>query len=75
MGRIFPPVAEQELKCDLCLDRWAEGKKPICVSACPVYALDAGPLDELKAKYGDNQKAKGFVYAEEAMPSVVHKSR
>ena len=32
-------------KCDLCCDRWAEGKKPICVEACPMRALDAGPRD------------------------------
>ncbi len=29
-------------KCDLCCDRWAEGKRPICVEACPMRALDAG---------------------------------
>ena len=38
-------------KCDLCQERWAEGKKPICVEGCPMKALDAGPLEELKAKY------------------------
>jgi len=40
-------------KCDLCVDRWAEGKKPVCVGGCPMWALDVGPLDELRAKYCD----------------------
>jgi anaerobic dimethyl sulfoxide reductase subunit B len=58
-------------KCDLCLDRWAEHKKPICVEACPMRALDAGPLDELKAEYGNSQEAEGFIYSKRINPSVV----
>lgn len=60
-------------KCDLCLDRWAQGRKPICIEACPMRALDAGPLDELKAKYGKIRTAEGFVYSEKAKPSVFFK--
>ncbi len=40
-------------KCDMCIDRWAEGKKPVCVESCPQRALDAGTLEELRAKYPD----------------------
>lgn len=39
-------------KCDLCLDYRAAGQDPACVSACPARALDWGPIDELRAKYG-----------------------
>ncbi len=60
-------------KCNLCLDRWAEGKKPICVAACPMRALDAGPLDELKTGYGGVRIADGFVYSEKVNPSIVFK--
>ncbi len=62
-------------KCDFCLDRWAEGKQPICVAGCPTRALDAGTLDELKAKYGQTQKADGFVYSRKVKPSVVFKPK
>lgn len=62
-------------KCDLCLDRWAENKKPICVESCPMRALDAGPLDELRAKYGDNTDAVGFVYSKIVEPAIVNKSK
>ncbi len=40
-------------KCDGCMDRVSDGKKPVCVGACPMRALDFGPMDELRAKYGD----------------------
>ena len=62
-------------KCDLCLDRWAEGKKPVCVDACPMRALDAGPVEEMEARYGGTHEAEGFKYDEELRPSVVCKPR
>ena len=62
-------------KCDLCADRWQQGKKPVCVEACPMRALDAGPLDDLEAKYGALKEVNGFAYAEKNRPSVVFKAR
>ncbi len=40
-------------KCDLCYDYRETGQNPACVSACPSRALDWGPIDELRKKYGD----------------------
>lgn len=34
-------------KCDMCLDRIAQGQKPICVETCPTQALHWGTLEEL----------------------------
>lgn len=62
-------------KCDLCLDRWSEKKKPICVAACPLRALDAGLIEELKTKYGDIREAEGFVYFEKVSPSIIFKPK
>lgn len=39
------------VKCTGCYDRITEDKDPICVSACPLRALDFGDIDELKEKY------------------------
>ena len=62
-------------KCDLCLERWADNRKPICVEACPVRALDAGPLENLKAKYGDVRSAHGFTFSPIAEPAIVNKPK
>jgi len=62
-------------KCDLCLERWSQGKNTICVEACPMRALDAGPIDKLKAKYGDTREVEGFIYSEEALPSIVFEAK
>lgn len=62
-------------KCDLCLDRLREGKKPICVISCPMQAIDTGPIDELRAKYGDVRETESFNYSEELAPSVIFKPK
>jgi anaerobic dimethyl sulfoxide reductase subunit B len=63
-------------KCDLCLGRLQQGLKPICVAACPMRALDAGPMDELMKRYGEGVRgAEGFVYSPELKPSIIFKSK
>jgi len=62
-------------KCDFCHDRLDQGKQPICVDACPMRALDAGPLDKLLRRYGHDAGAEGFTYSEEAHPSVLLKGK
>lgn len=62
-------------KCDFCLDRLKEGKKPVCVSSCPLRALDSGPLEELTKQYGQGKQADGFVYSSQEKPSIIFKSK
>ncbi len=61
--------------CNLCLDRLAENRNPICVDACPLRALDAGPMGELKVKYGEMKEATGFAFSAESAPSIVFKPK
>jgi len=61
--------------CTFCLERLSEGKKPVCVEACPMRALDAGSLEALKEKYGDIKKAEGFTYSKKTKPSIIVKPR
>jgi len=61
--------------CHFCLDRLAGGKKPVCVDACPMRAMDAGTIEELRGKYGDIREAEGFVYSEKLIPSIVFKPK
>lgn len=60
-------------KCDFCVDRQAENKNPICVDACNFNALEFGPMDILRAKYGDIRQAEGFICSDELVPSIVFK--
>ncbi len=62
-------------KCNFCCDRWAEGKLPICVAACPTRALDAGPIEEMEAKYGRNHEAEGFQYDDKLRPAIILKPK
>lgn len=72
----FPPEPEAPMeKCDLCLERWEEGKKPVCVDSCPARALDAGPLEDLAKKYGTRHDAEGFTYFTTLNPSMVFKPK
>lgn len=72
----FGPEEDAKMqKCQFCLERLEQGQQTICVEACPVYALDVGPLDELRAKYGDAVSAEGFKYSERFKPSVVFKPK
>ncbi|MBU2551722.1 MAG: 4Fe-4S dicluster domain-containing protein [Proteobacteria bacterium] len=68
------PGARME-KCDLCQDRLMAGQAPVCVEACPMYALDVGPLEELRARYGGTDKAEGFIPGERFGPSVVFRPK
>ena len=52
-------------KCTMCVDRQAEGKKPICVDACIMRALDFGTKEYLESKYGKlDEEAIGFKRAD-----------
>ncbi len=61
--------------CTFCLDRVSAGKKPICVEACPMRALDAGPLDDLQERYGTIKETEGFTYSKKTRPSIIVKPR
>lgn len=51
----FDATLGQMRKCDGCSARVAKGENPICVDACPLYALDFGKASEMKAKYGESE--------------------
>jgi len=61
--------------CTFCADRLADNKKPACVDSCPVRALDAGPIEELQAQYGNVNKVPGFRASSKTMPSIIFKPR
>ena len=62
-------------KCNLCVDWVTQGQQPICVEACPMWALDFGRLDQLKAKHGGTTEAVGFAYSPETSPAIIFNPR
>ena len=69
-----PPGGSME-KCDLCLDRWDAGKRPICVDSCPARALDAGLLEDLAKKYRTTPGADGFTHSARLGPSIIFRPK
>jgi ferredoxin len=63
------------VKCNLCTDRLGEGKNTACVAACPVEALDAGPMDEIIAKHGELRTLENFADYRSTRPSIVFRTR
>ena len=60
-------------KCDFCEDYLANGEDPACVAACPLRAIDYGPLEELEAAHGDLKEVAPLPDADISHPSVVFK--
>ncbi|MGI9276341.1 MAG: DMSO/selenate family reductase complex B subunit [Endozoicomonas sp.] len=61
-------------KCDGCFERVEEGKQPICVGSCPLRALEFGPVEELRAKYGDRAEMAPLPAASLTKPNLVIKA-
>ena len=58
-------------KCDFCLDLIESGKDPVCVSACPMRALDYGYLEVLQEKYGNINGTEGLPSSNITKPALV----
>ena len=58
-------------KCDGCLDRLEEGRLPACVEACPQRALDFGPVEELRRRYGEGALIAPLAREEYSRPNLV----
>lgn len=67
----FDAVKGHMTKCDGCYSRIQEGHKPICVEACPLRALDFAPIDELRAKYGEQASIAPLPPVEITHPNLV----
>ena len=58
-------------KCDFCLDLIERGKDPVCISACPMRALDYGELEALQEKYGNINDTDGLPSSKITKPALV----
>ena len=61
-------------KCNMCVDRLAQGLKPICVLSCSMRALEFGPVNELEQKYGKLKRLKDLPRDSITKPAVIFKA-
>ena len=61
------------MKCNGCAERVAEGKNPICVDACPLRALDFGPIEDIRKKYDGVDSVPPLPDASYTHPNIVVK--
>ncbi len=61
------------VKCDGCFSRVVDGKMPVCVEACPLRALDFGPIDILAQKYGNNSNIHPLPDSSITVPNIIIK--
>jgi anaerobic dimethyl sulfoxide reductase subunit B len=64
---------EKASKCTMCIDRLNEGKSPICILSCSMRALEFGPIDELRVRFGGVQELEEMPPGRITGPSVVFK--
>jgi len=61
-------------KCTMCIDRLEQGKLPNCVEACPMRALDFGPLATLQSTYNTTlADLQGLPASSQTQPATVFK--
>jgi len=66
-------IGEKASKCNMCVDRFKEGKKPICVLSCSMRALEFGPVSALRERFGRLQQIEDMPSGDLTHPSIVFK--
>ena len=67
----YDAATKKVSKCDFCLDLIESGKDPVCVSACPMRALDYGDIEVLQEKYGSISETEGLPSSNITKPALV----
>lgn len=58
-------------KCDFCIDLQKKGEDPVCVATCPMRAIEFGPIEELRKKYGKTNQILGMPDPSITEPNIV----
>ncbi|MFK9092945.1 DMSO/selenate family reductase complex B subunit [Bacillus salipaludis] len=58
-------------KCDFCINLQAKGEEPVCVSTCPMRAIEFGPIKDLRKMYGNVSQIKGMPSDSITYPNIV----
>lgn len=58
-------------KCNTCIELREKGENPACVGACIMRAIEFGPIEELRKKYGTTAEVKGIPCSTITNPNLV----
>lgn len=62
-------------KCNLCVEELDCGGTPVCISSCPLRAIEIGFLDEITERPGVTMEILSTPSAERANPSIRYRVR
>jgi anaerobic dimethyl sulfoxide reductase subunit B (iron-sulfur subunit) len=67
----YNPKTFKSNKCNLCIDLQQKGEDPVCVATCPMRAIEVGPIQDLRKKYGNISQIKGMPSSSITNPNLV----
>lgn len=71
----YDSVEGRVRKCNLCVEELDRGETPICVSSCPLRAIEIGPLDEIANRPGATLEIESMPSPELTKPSIRYRIR
>lgn len=71
----YDPREGRVRKCNLCVEELDNGNSPVCVTSCPMRAIEIGPLDEIAARPGATIAIAGLPSAALTGPATRYKVR
>ena len=71
----YDPVEGRVRKCNLCVEELDRGNSPVCVTSCPMRAIEIGDLDEIAARPGVAVALRDLPSPEITRPACRYKVR
>jgi len=71
----YDPSAGRIRKCNLCVDEIDQGRSPVCVSSCPMRAIEIGRLADIAARPGASANIRNLPSPDLTRPACRYKVR
>jgi anaerobic dimethyl sulfoxide reductase subunit B (iron-sulfur subunit) len=71
----YDPGAGRVRKCNMCVGLVAKGEDPVCVTACPMRAIEVGSLEEIARRAGVTISLRDLPLPGLTLPSCRYKTK
>lgn len=71
----YDPAEGRVRKCNLCVEEIDQGRSPVCVTSCPMRAIEIGPLSEIASRPGATIALPDLPDADLTKPSCRYRVR